>query len=101
MIVVHVFIRIKPGYVEAFKEASISNASSSIKEPGIARFDLIQQSDDPSRFVLTEIYRDKKAQARHKQTEHYSLWRERVENMMAEPRHSITYENVYPEDMHY
>lgn len=98
MLVVHVFIRIKPEYIEAFKKASIDNASRSIEEPGIDRFDLIQQMDDPSRFVLVEVYRSDDAPARHKQTEHYQRWRDTVEDMMAESRYSIKYENIYPED---
>ncbi len=98
MLVVHVFIHIKQEYLEAFKKACIENASRSIKEPGIARFDFIQQIDDPERFVLVEVYRSDDAPARHKETEHYKKWRDTVEDMMAEPRYSITYENIYPED---
>ena len=98
MLVVHVFIHIKQEHIEAFKEACIENASRSNKEPGIARFDFIQQIDDPGRFVLVEVYRSNDAPAKHKETEHYKKWRDTVEDMMAEPRYSIKYENIYPED---
>ena len=98
MLIVHVFIHVKSGYIEAFQKASIENADNSIKEPGIVRFDLLQKSDDPSRFVLVEIYRTKDDPARHKQTGHYKKWRETVEVMMAEPRCSLKYENVHPDD---
>lgn len=98
MLIVHVFIHVKPEYVGTFKEASIENAENSIQEPGIVRFDLIAQQDDPTRFVLVEIYRTAEDPAKHKQTDHYKKWRLAVEDMMAEPRHSIKYENIYPED---
>ncbi len=98
MLAVHVFIHVKPDQVEAFREASIENARNSIQEPGIARFDLIRQIDDPTRFVLVEVYRTSDAPARHKETAHYKKWRDAVEGMMAEPRYSIRYETVYPEE---
>ena len=98
MLVVHVFIHIKPEYIDVFKEASKENARNSIQEPGIVRFDLIQQTDDPARFVLVEIYRTEDAPAKHKETAHYKKWRDTAEGMMAEPRYSIKYENIYPDD---
>lgn len=98
MHIVHVFIHIKPEYIEAFKAASIDNASHSRQEPGIARFDFIQQQDDPTRFVLVEVYRNADAPAAHKETAHYARWRDTVTDMMAEPRYGIKYENVYPGD---
>ena len=98
MLVVHVFIHIKPEYIDVFKEASKENARNSIQEPGIVRFDLIQQTDDPARFVLVEIYRTEDAPAKHKETAHYKKWRDTVEGMMAEPRYSIKYKNIYPDD---
>lgn len=98
MLAVHVFIHVKPDQVESFREASIENARNSIQEPGIARFDLIRQADDPTRFVLVEVYRTGDAPARHKETAHYMKWRDTVEGMMAEPRYSIRYETVYPEE---
>jgi len=98
MLVIHVFVQVKPEHIDAFKEASNENARNSIKEPGIERFDLIQQTDDPVRFVLVEIYRTKEDFAKHKETDHYKKWRDTVENMMAEPRYNIKYENIYPDD---
>ena len=98
MIVVHVHVRVKPDCVEAFAEASLENARLSVREPGVARFDVIQQSDDPERFVLVEVYRDQSAPAAHKATAHYAKWRDTVADMMAEPRHSRKYANVFPPD---
>jgi autoinducer 2-degrading protein len=98
MLVVHVFVHVKPEHVEAFCQATIENASNSVLESGIARFDVIQQIDDPSRFVLVEVYRDDEAPARHKETAHYAAWRDTVAPMLAEPRTSIKYASVYPGD---
>jgi quinol monooxygenase YgiN len=98
MFIVHVFARIKPDKVEAFKTATMENARSSLQEPGIARFDLIQQKDDPTRFALIEVYRTPEDPARHKETAHYQKWRDTVADMMAEPRTSIKYVNVFPDD---
>lgn len=98
MFIVHVFVHVKPDGVEAFKAASVENAQHSIQEPGIARFDVIQQQDDPTRFVLVEVYRDAAASAAHKETVHYQKWRDAVAEMMAEPRSSIKYTNVFPDD---
>jgi quinol monooxygenase YgiN len=96
MLVVHVHVRVKPEFVAAFKEASVENARLSVQEPGIARFDVIQQADDPSRFILVEVYRTPEAPARHKDTAHYQLWRDTVAAMMAEPRSSVKYANLFP-----
>ena len=98
MLIVHVFVHVKSEYVEAFKAATIENAQHSVQEPGIARFDVIQQSDNPTRFVLVEVYRDAAAPAAHKETAHYQKWRDTVAEMMAEPRSSIKYANVFPGD---
>ena len=98
MLIVHVFVHVKPEYVEAFKAASVENARHSVQEPGIARFDVIQQQDDPQRFVLVEVYRTDTAPAAHKETAHYQKWRDTVAEMMAEPRSSIKYTNVFPGD---
>ena len=98
MIVVHVNVRVKPEYADAFKNASIKNASNSVKEPGIARFDVIQSVDDPTRFILVEAYRTADASAAHKATAHYAEWRDEVAEMMAEPRSSVKFVNVYPAD---
>lgn len=98
MIVVHVHVHVKPEWVEQFRQASIENAEQSLKEAGIARFDVLQQSDDPTRFVLVEAYRSAEAPARHKETAHYAKWRDAVAPMMAEPRSSVKFTNVFPGD---
>ena len=98
MLIVLVQVHVKPDCVEAFKQASLANARNSVLEPGIARFDVIQQADDPSRFVLVEVYRSPEAPARHKETAHYAAWRDAVADMMAEPRTSVKYANVFPDD---
>lgn len=98
MIIVHVFVQVKPDQVEAFRAATVENASKSVQEPGIARFDVIQQSDDPTRFVLVEVYRTAEDPARHKETPHYLKWRDTVADMMAVPRTSVKYHNVFPDD---
>jgi autoinducer 2-degrading protein len=96
MFIVHVHVHVKPGQAEAFKGASAENARNSLQEPGVARFDVIQQQDDPSRFVLVEVYRTAEDPAKHKETAHYQKWRDTVADMMAEPRSSVKYDNVYP-----
>ena len=98
MLIVHVYAHIKPDRIEAFRQATLENARASVREPGIARFDVIQQADDPSRFVLVEVYRTPEAPARHKETPHYQAWRDAVAPMMAEPRASVKYSNVFPGD---
>jgi quinol monooxygenase YgiN len=98
LLVVHVQVRVKPECVEAFKAATLANARASIREPGIARFDVCQQADDPTRFVLVEAYRSPEAPAAHKATPHYAAWRDAVADLMAEPRRSVKYGNVFPED---
>jgi autoinducer 2-degrading protein len=98
MLIVHVFVNVKPDQVEAFLAATLENAGNSIQEPGIARFDVIQQQDDPARFVLVEVYRTSDDPARHKETEHYQKWRDTVADMMAEPRTSIKYTNIFPDE---
>jgi quinol monooxygenase YgiN len=98
MLVVHVHVHVKPEFVEAFRQAAIENARHSVQEPGIARFDVMQEADDPTRFVLVEAYRTPEAPARHKDTAQYRIWRDTVADMMAEPRASVKYANVYPED---
>jgi (4S)-4-hydroxy-5-phosphonooxypentane-2,3-dione isomerase len=98
MLVVLVHVHVKPEAVEAFKQASLANAQESVKEAGIARFDVVQQQDDPTRFVLVEVYRTPDATAAHKETHHYQTWRDAVAGMMAEPRSSVKYTNVFPTD---
>jgi quinol monooxygenase YgiN len=98
MFIVHVFVHVKPESVDAFKAATIENARNSVQEPGIARFDVIQQRDDPTSFVLVEVYRTDGDPAKHKATAHYQIWRDTVADMMAEPRASVKYDNVFPDD---
>jgi quinol monooxygenase YgiN len=98
MFIVHVFVHVKSDQVEAFKEATLDNARNSVQEQGVARFDVIQQQDDPERFVLVEVYRTPEDPAKHKETDHYKRWRETVEPMMAESRSSVKYDNIYPDD---
>lgn len=86
MLIVHVHVHVKPESVENFRVATMENARSSVKEPGIARFDVVQQQGDASRFVLIEVYRTHEAPVAHRQTDHYTKWRDAVESMMAEPR---------------
>lgn len=98
MLVVHVNVQVKPDSVEAFRRATLENAQASIREPGIARFDILQQADDPSRFVLVEVYRTADAPAAHKETAHYQKWRDTVAPFMAVPRTSVKFSNVFPDD---
>jgi autoinducer 2-degrading protein len=98
MLIVHVFAHVKPDQVEAFREASLENARASLQEPGIARFDVVQELDDPTRFALLEVYRSEDDPARHKATPHYEKWRRSVEPMLAEPRARTRYRNLLPDD---
>ena len=94
MLIAHVHVRVKPDCVEAFKQATRLNARCSRLELGVLRFDVLQQQDDPTRFVLVEIYRDADAAAAHKATEHYPVWRDAVAPLMAEPRRGVRFDNV-------
>ena len=98
MHIVHVFAHVKPEAVEAFRAATIENAQHSLQEPGLARFDVIQQAEDATRFVLVEVYRTADDPAKHKATAHYARWRDAVADLLAEPRTSIKYRNVFPDD---
>ena len=98
MFIVLVYVHVKPDSVEAFKAASLENARNSVQEPGIARFDVIQQRDDPERFVLVEVYRSEADTAEHKKTAHYATWRDTVADMMASDRYSLKYSNACPDD---
>ena len=98
MLVVHVFVHAKPDQVEAFTTATLENARSSVQEPGIARFDVIRQQDDPTRFVLVEVYRTPEDAVKHKQTGHYEKWRDTVTEMMKIPRTGVKYANIFPDD---
>jgi autoinducer 2-degrading protein len=98
MQVVFVHVHVKPEYLEQFKALCLDNASNSVQEPGIARFDVVQNAEDPTRFVLVEAYRSADAPARHKETAHYARWRDGVTDMMAEPRSAVKYESVFLPD---
>jgi quinol monooxygenase YgiN len=98
MNIVQVHVHVKAEMLEAFKEATIENANHSVKEEGVERFDVIQQNDDPTRFILVEVYKTEKAAFAHKETAHYLKWRDTVAEMMAEPRQGIKYSNIYPKD---
>ena len=98
MLVVFVEVKVKPECIEAFKAASVKNASGSVQEPGVARFDVVQNTEEPTRFVLVEVYRTPDAPARHKETAHYAAWRDAVAPMMAEPRTSVKFANAFPPD---
>ena len=98
MLIVHVHVHVKPERVEAFDQATRLNARLSLLEPGVLRFDVLRQQDDPTRFVLVEIYRDADAAAAHKETPHYPVWRDAVAPMMAEPRQSVKFNQIFPDD---
>jgi len=92
-----VYVRVKPEFVNAFIEATLKNASSSVQEPGISRFDVIQQQDDPTSFVLVEVYKNIDAPGRHKESAHYQTWRDTVTEMMADPRAGVKYNMIFPQ----
>lgn len=98
MFIVHVHVSVKPDDVAAFIEATKENARNSVQEPGIARFDVIQQQADPTQFTLVEVYRTPEDPARHKETAHYQTWRDTVADMMAAPRSAVKYDNLFPTD---
>ncbi len=99
MLIVHVHVKVVPHGIDAFRDASLANARASVQEPGVARFDVIQQDDDPTRWELIEIYRTPDAAAAHKATAHYAAWRDAVAPLMAEPRSSTRYRAVFPETL--
>jgi len=98
MQIVLVYVNVKSQFVEAFKQAALENARESVQEPGVARFDVIQREDDPTRFILVEVYKSAEASAAHKATAHYALWRDTVADMMADARQAVKYGNVFPDD---
>jgi (4S)-4-hydroxy-5-phosphonooxypentane-2,3-dione isomerase len=98
MLILIVNIQIKPDRVDAFRDATTENARNSLQEPGIVRFDVLQQADDPTRFVLIEVYRDSAGTVAHKEQPHYHAWLAKVDDMFAEPRTRALYSNVYPAD---
>ncbi len=97
MHIVHVFVHVKPGCEAVFEAATLANARASLTEPGVARFDVVRQQDDATRFVLVEVYRSLDAAAAHKETAHYATWRDSVVDMLAEPRSSVKYVNIHPD----
>jgi len=97
VLIVHVHVRLHPGMEDAFRAATVENARRSLLEPGVVRFDVVQESGDPTRFALVEVYRDDQAPAAHKETAHYRRWRDAVEPMMAEPRRSVKYREIHPD----
>jgi len=102
MYILHVYLHVKPDQIEAFKAATLENAiKSTSNEPGCARFDVMQQADDPTRFVFEEVYRSSEDAAKHKESKHYNHWRETAEPLLAEPRTRQIYTNVFPRDLSY
>lgn len=101
MLIVHVHVYVKPEYVDEFVAETLENARNSIREPGVERFDVLHDPDNPTHFILNEVYRTPDAPARHKETVHYARWRDAVAEMMAEPRRSEKYINIFPEDADY
>uniref|UniRef100_A0A7C1FUH7 Antibiotic biosynthesis monooxygenase n=1 Tax=Caldilinea aerophila TaxID=133453 RepID=A0A7C1FUH7_9CHLR len=98
MLIIHVDVHVKPEFIDDFIAATLENARASVQEPGIARFDVIQDQADPAHFVLVEVYRTPDDPVRHKETAHYAKWRDAVADMMAAPRTSVKYVNLFPED---
>jgi quinol monooxygenase YgiN len=98
MLVVHVHVHVKAEQVEAFVAATRENSLASLREPGVARFDVVQQADDPTRFILIEAYKTAEAPAQHKETAHYAAWRDAVATMMASPRTSVKFQSICPDE---
>ncbi len=98
MVILIVNLHVKQEHLKAFREATLENARNSIQEPGIVRFDLLQHSEDPTRFALYEVYRDAEAPAKHRESAHYKAWVAKVPDMLAEPRTREFYSNVFPQD---
>lgn len=99
MLIAHVHVHVKPESIEAFRAASAENARHSIHEPGVVRFEVLQDASDRARFVLVEVFRDAEAAEQHKTTAHYLTWRQAVANMMAEPRTTIQFRRIFPEQV--
>ena len=98
MLITHVHVRVKPEHLEAFIAATLANAQASLREPGVARFDILQDPKEPTSFIFSEAYRTPDAPAAHKATAHYQTWRDTVADMMAEPRSSVQLSNLFPKD---
>lgn len=102
MYILQVNVHVKPEHIEAFMNASLENAAAStVNEAGCARFDIMQQMDDPTRFTFIEVYRDQESAAKHKETKHYNHWREVAEPLLAEPRTRVMFTNLFPKDLDY
>lgn len=97
MRVVHVDVAVVPEHLDDFLDATRRNAAASRQEPGVLRFDVVQDRDDPTHVVLVEVYADEDAPGAHKQTEHYATWREAVAGWMRRPRTSVTFSPVDPD----
>lgn len=98
MNIILVHIHVKSEFIDEFIVETLENARQSVQEPGVARFDVIQLVEDPTRFIVVEVYRSEDAPAAHKQTAHYLRWRDRVADMMAEPRSGVKYHNLFPDE---
>jgi (4S)-4-hydroxy-5-phosphonooxypentane-2,3-dione isomerase len=98
MHILHIHLKVKPEHIDDFIAVTIENASASVQEPGCLRFDVIQETADPSHFELVEIYRDQAAHAAHRESPHYNAWAGRALDMLAEPRSRTIYRSVYPAD---
>jgi len=98
MLIVHIQVRVKPEHLDSFIQATLENAQQSLREPGIARFDILQDPKNPTAFVFTEVYRTPEAPAAHRATAHYAKWRDTVADMMAEPRTRVELTNLFPKD---
>jgi autoinducer 2-degrading protein len=96
MQVMIVHVSVMPEYLEDFRAATLDNAARSLEEPGVARFDVLQDHEHPTEWVLLEVYRSAEAPARHKETPHYLRWRDAVAPMMASPREGRRYQSVFP-----
>jgi quinol monooxygenase YgiN len=95
MFIYIVHVNVKPEFVEQFKTETLANARGTVNEPNNYRFDVLQQSDAPSKFTLYEVYADESALDAHRQTAHYARWKSAVEPWMAEPRVAVKYSDVF------
>jgi (4S)-4-hydroxy-5-phosphonooxypentane-2,3-dione isomerase len=98
MIVTCVYVEVRPEFIQDFIIESDKNHQGAVKEPGNLRFDVLQETENPCKFLLYEAYQSEEHSAAHKQTTHYSAWRSNVEKMMAKPRHGIKYKILCPID---
>jgi (4S)-4-hydroxy-5-phosphonooxypentane-2,3-dione isomerase len=98
VLIVQVDVRVRPECVADFLAATVDNARGSVEEPGVLRFDVVQDQSDPTHVILVEVYRDAEAPTAHKETPHYAKWRDTVADMMAQPRTSTKFSAVFPTD---